>query len=198
MRCARNREQGFSLIETLIVVGVMAVLMGMALINTSGTLKDYKANSAVDTVVSQLRQARQTAISQRRYVQLTIDQSFSGLAKVQHISFAVLAAFDGGAPPAAQVAEFPPATQMMGPGGVTDTPMGFGTCGAVCIAGTSGGPPTIMFNSSGGFTDGANNPVNGTIFIGMAGAANPVRAVTIMGGTGRIRAYRWTGTQWVE
>ncbi len=198
MRHTRNREQGFSLIETMVVVGVMAVLMGMALINTKNTLKDYKASAAVDTLVSQLRMARQTAISQRRYVQVTIDQSFSGVDKIQHVSFIVLATVDGGATPAPQIAQFPQSTQMMGPGGVSDTPMGFGTCAAVCIAGTSGGPPTMMFNSSGAFTDGANNPVNGTIFIGMAGASSPVRAVTIMGGTGRIRSYSWIGTKWVE
>lgn len=198
MSDAKRTEQGFSLLEALVVVGVMAVLTGIALMNTTYTLKDYRASSAADTVVSELRQARQTAISQRRYVQMTFDQSLKGTDKAQHVNFQVLATTNGGTAPAANSMQMPRGTQIMAPGTRPDTPMSFGVCGAVCVAGASGGPTTMMFNSNGAFTDGANNPVNGTIYVGLTGDSAPVRAITIMGGTGRIRAYTWTGTAWVE
>jgi len=35
--------------------------------------------------------------------------------------------------------------------------------------------------------------LNGTIFLGMNGQVSTARAVTIMGGTGRVRQYTWNG-----
>jgi hypothetical protein len=118
---------------------------------------------------------------------------------VQHVNFQIVAAISGGAVPAMNSAQLPLSTSMTIPSGITkDTPMGFGNCSAVCIASTSGGPTTMRFGPTGAFTDGVNNPVNGTIFLGTAGVNNMGRAVTIMGGTGRIRSYSWTGSLWVE
>jgi prepilin-type N-terminal cleavage/methylation domain-containing protein len=204
MRSAKNRkagkpEAGFTLLESLIVVGIMSVLIGMAVFNTSTTMKDYKLINATDVVVSQLRLARQLAITQRRYVQVTIDQTNSGPDSVQHIKYQILATANGGAVPAVNSAQLPLKTSMVIPSGITaDTPMLFGNCAAVCIASTSGGPTVMQFTSTGAFTDGANNPINGTIFLGTTGVNNMGRAITIMGGTGRIRSYSWTGTQWLE
>ena len=60
-----------------------------------------------------------------------------------------------------------------------------------------------MFNSSGTFvgsialpsyaTVGNNDPVNGTVFIGVPGDMKTARAITILGSTGRVRTYSWTG-----
>jgi hypothetical protein len=52
---------------------------------------------------------------------------------------------------------------------------------------------------------GNNNPINATFFIGVAGKVNTARAVTVLGATGRVRSYFWTGpasggasTSWQE
>ena len=67
----KNRtEQGFSLIETLIVLGIIIVLATITVFKSFGTMESYQANSAMDVVASQLRVARQLAISQRRAVQV--------------------------------------------------------------------------------------------------------------------------------
>jgi hypothetical protein len=118
---------------------------------------------------------------------------------VQHVNYQILATANGGAVPTMKSAQLPINTSMGIASGITsDTPMGFGNCSAVCIASTSGGPTTMQFGPTGAFTDGANNPINGTIFLKTTGANNLGRAVTVMGGTGRIRTYNWTGSQWVE
>jgi len=206
MRSAKNpaskqarKQAGFTLLESLVVVGIMTILIGMAVFNTTTTMKDYKLTNALDVVVSQLRLARQLAITQRRYVQVVIDQTNTGPDLVQHVNYQILATANGGAVPALNSAQLPLKTSITIPSGITaDTPMLFGNCAAVCIASTSGGPTTMQFGPTGAFTDGANNPVNGTIFLGTTGVNNMGRAVTIMGGTGRIRSYSWTGSAWVE
>ena len=83
--------------------------------------------------------------------------------------------------------------------GVPDTPMGFGNKAAIYIGNTGGGPAFMEFTSTGQFTDQTGfNTLNGTVFIGVTGQTNTARAVTIMGGTGRVRPYTYIGSSWIE
>src|SRR5450432_995381 len=66
----KRSQAGFSLVEVIIVVFIIFVLSGMAIILTQGTLQSYKANAARDGVVSQIRLARELAISKRRNVRI--------------------------------------------------------------------------------------------------------------------------------
>jgi prepilin-type N-terminal cleavage/methylation domain-containing protein len=195
MRRTRNRQQGFSLIEIMMVVVIIMIMMSIAVLNVSNILPIYKANNAQDAVVSALRQARQTAIAQRRDVQVFIDQSV-GADGVQHINCLVVTQ-PGDAPATLVSNGLPPGTQMT-LNGTPDTPMGFGNNSAVYIGNTSGGPPFMYFRSTGSFTDQTYTPLNGTIFVGIPNKVSTARAVTILGGTGRTRAYSWNGTVWNE
>ncbi len=73
MKVTKKREQGFTLLEALIVVGIMAILMGITIIGSMGPMQNYKANAALDVVSSQLRVAREISITQRRDVQITVE-----------------------------------------------------------------------------------------------------------------------------
>jgi type II secretory pathway pseudopilin PulG len=200
MRKRRPQEQGFTLLEALIVIGIMFTLAGIAVIQSFGSLQAYKANSAQDTVVSQLRVARQLAISQRRFVQV----QFNTLATPPTVSYTVLPRINSGdAAQAPVTVVLPQQTGYMQESGTGDTPMAFGTCGSagICIAGTSGGPAFMQFTSSGQFTDSTGvNPIDGTVFIGISNNKNTARAVTIMGATGRVRPYTYVGgtSGWIE
>ena len=197
MRRIRKQENGFSLLEAVVVIGIMMVMMGFAIFKSTSMMPNYKADSALDVVVSTLRQARQTAITQRRDVEVWIDQTFSGTDQVQHINYQVVA-ISGDQPQPLVSVGLPRGSQMVLEPGVPDTPMGFGNNSAVYIGNVGGGPPVMKFRSTGAYTDPVYSPLNGTIFIGVPSQAFTARAVTIMGGTGRVRPYTWTGTTWIE
>jgi hypothetical protein len=73
-----------------------------------------------------------------------------------------------------------------------DTPDNFGRPQAVWF----GGAASVRFTADGMLTDGAGNPVNGTVFLGQPGRPLTSRAITIFGATATIRSYRWNGSAW--
>lgn len=204
MKRSVKHQRGFTLLETLVVVGIIFTMTGILVMKSFGSMESYKANSALDVVVSQLRVARQLAISQRRTVIVTVDTTFTGGGPSQHINYQVQPRPNSGDAPGPVVSvALPGQTRYVLPAGVSDTPMAFGTCGgnAVCIGNVNGGPPIMQFNSTGTFTDGTGlTPLNGTIFVGLPNQPLMTRAVTVMGGTGRVRPYTYTGPTggWIE
>jgi type II secretory pathway pseudopilin PulG len=196
MRRTKKQEDGFTLLESVVVIAMMMIMMSFAIFRSSNMIPNYKADSAQDVVVSTLRQARQLALTERRDVQVWIDQGFSGPDSVQHINYQVVT-IAGDTPQALVSFGLPKQTQFVLEG-VADTPMGFGNSNAVYIGNVSGGPAIMKFRSTGAFTDSLYNPQNGTVFVGIPSQPFTARAVTIMGGTGRVRPYSWTGTAWIE
>lgn len=185
----KHRDAGFSLIELIIVIAVIGIVAAFALINIFAILPGYRADQAMNQVFSQLRAARQLAISQRREVQV----QFTGTGTIQVTEIELVGAN----------VVFPPVTWEGGVQyylmpAVPDTPMAFGNCAAVCLENLVGGPPTMKFTPSGTFIDAGNTLVDGTIFLGTPGNPMTARAITILGATGRIRQYHWNGTTWQE
>ncbi|MGC2765469.1 MAG: prepilin-type N-terminal cleavage/methylation domain-containing protein [Candidatus Acidiferrum sp.] len=196
MKKTIRTERGFTLLETVVVIGVMMVLMGIAIIQSFGSMESYQVNSAQDVVVSQLRVARQLAITNRRTVQVWIDTSPESDGHY-HVKYQVQPA-----PQTNEVAgpivsvPMPGTAQFILETGVPDTPMAFGNSAPVFIGNppVSGGPPIMQFNPTGTFTDNTGtNVIYGTVFIGVPNKMATARAVTIMGGTGRVRAYTYAG-----
>ena len=204
MRKTKRREEGFSLVEAMVAVGIMLTVMAFAMVQSFGSIESYRVNSAMDVVVSQMRVARQLAISQRRNVTV----SFSTSTNPQTITYQIVATSGPSAtadtyqPPAVTI-PIAPQVSFTQVSGVPDTPMAFGTCSGagICIGGLGGGPAIMEFTSVGQFTDSTGvNTLNGTIFLALPTQVNTARAVTIMGGTGRVREYTYTGSVkgWTE
>jgi hypothetical protein len=55
-----------------------------------------------------------------------------------------------------------------------------------------------MFTSEGTFTNVDGDPVNISVFLGVSRVPTSANAITILGATAAIRAWRWDGRQWVE
>jgi type II secretory pathway pseudopilin PulG len=203
MRKIRRGEQGFSILETMIVVGIILIMLALAVAQSFGSMESYRANAAMDTIISQLRVARQLAISQRRNVTV----SFSTATSPQSITYQVVANPGDIVVPTPVTVPISSLVNFKGMTGEPDTPMAFGTCSGaygICIDNVSGGPPIMEFTSVGQFTDNTGvNTLNGTVFMVIPGQLPTARAVTIMGSTGRVRSYTYVGgsttsTAWIE
>jgi len=205
MKKSKRREEGFSLVEAMVAVGIMLTVMAFAMVQSFGSIESYRVNAAMDIIVSQMRVARQLAISQRRNVTV----SFTTGSTPQKITYQVVADYGTNLAtadtyqPLAVTIPIPPQVSFTQVSGVPDTPMAFGTCSGagICVGGVSGGPAVMQFTSLGQFTDSTGvNTLNGTIFLALPGQVNTARAVTIMGGTGRVREYTYTGSTggWIE
>ena len=184
-------QQGFSLLEILVAVAIISVVLVMAMLNYGSILPNYKANSAMDQVLSQMRSARERAISHRREVQV----QFIGTNQLQMSELWTL-----GTPPVERPVSFEGGAQFIVFSSVPDlpAPYNFGNSAPIYFGGLSGGPPIMKFSTTGAFIDGGNSLVNGTVFLGIPGKPSTARAISILGATGRVREYHWDGTQWQE
>jgi prepilin-type N-terminal cleavage/methylation domain-containing protein len=186
---SRNAHSGFSLLEVLVVIGMISVVLSMTIISFTSILPNSRANSAMDQVLSQMRSAREQAIAHRREVQV----QFVGTNQLT-----ISEIWLRGNPPPPVTYTFEGGAQYIVFAGIPDTPMGFGNSSPINFANMTGGPPIMKFTTNGGFIDGNNNPVNGTVFLGIPGKNGTARAITILGATGRVRQYHWDGGQWQE
>jgi prepilin-type N-terminal cleavage/methylation domain-containing protein len=178
-------DAGFSLIELGIVMLVIAVVSGVALVNVSAILPGINANTAMYQTIAQLRAGREMAIAQRRDILL----NFLGDNQIQLLRV-----------------EIPAGTTLMSTvtlengiefrlfGGVPDSPDSFGNGAAVDF----GAATSLVFLSDGTLVDENGNPLNGSVYLGLADHPETARAVTILGATGRVRGYRWTGDSWIQ
>ena len=176
-------DSGFSLPELMLTIGIIAVVSAIAVFQFSAAQPTIKGDGAMRVVLAQLNTARELAISQRRNMRL----QFAGLNGLQIVRQDV---------PSGTTVEgsvvFERGAQYFLPPGLPDTPDGFGRTQPVDF----GAATSVMFSSDGTCINQSGNPVNGTIYIGLPGQPLSSRAVTVLGATGRIRGYRWTGSTW--
>jgi type IV fimbrial biogenesis protein FimT len=184
-------QRGFSLLEILTGLAIISIVLAMGMLNYSTILPNYKANSAMDQLLYQLRSARERAISHRREVQV----QFGGTNQ-----FTVTELWLVGTAPPATTVSFEGGAQYIVFSTIPDlpAPFNFGNTAAVYFGGVSGGPPVMKFSTTGSFIDGGNTLVNGTVFMGIPGKPSTARAISVLGATGRVREYHWDGTQWQE
>jgi prepilin-type N-terminal cleavage/methylation domain-containing protein len=187
-RPSSRTERGFSLLEIIIVVSMILIALSAAILQTSTLLPSLRANSAMNQVFSQLRDARDIAMTQRRWVQVQFvgnNQITTTIIEPVGVSPSTTITLEGGA-------------QFLLFSGIPDTPMAFGNSSPIYINGVTGGPSTMNYTSTGAFADGNGIPISGTVFLGISGKSSTARAVTILGATGRTRQYHWDGKAWQE
>jgi prepilin-type N-terminal cleavage/methylation domain-containing protein len=177
------RDAGFTVIELLVVMVISVTMLSLSMGGFVSALDTVRGDASMNKVQWQLKLARETAINQRRSVEVRFTppnflsvvrrnipngETVISTAVLEHrTSFLVFPAFP-------------------------DTPDGFGNAAAIDF----GGAAAIMFNAQGQLVDGTGATLNGSIFIGRVGAPATARALTVFGPTSTIRTYRWNGSEW--
>jgi type II secretory pathway pseudopilin PulG len=198
-----DNERGFSVVELVTVIMIMLVISAMAVIELQPMIEQVGGNAGLDEVKAALREARETAISQRRSIAI----KFVGNNEIELFQMVVTGT---GATATVVEATSPFDTiilngrsQFLTFKGETDTPDGYVPGGltvpdGIYAANVDGGPTGGMqFQSDGTFTNSTGNPINATFFIGVSGTNTAGRAATVLGNTGRVRGWYWTGGGWV-
>jgi hypothetical protein len=177
------------------------VICAMAVFTLQPALQNANCDAAMDQVLGQLRQAREYAITNRRYVQV----SFATVANIPQITLTQRNDLTSGAgftnPVLSTVAIHAP--EQFFYGGGPDTPDALGqplAGGGIEFGGISGGPiGGMLFQSDGEMVNGVTYlPINGTVFLGQTGPNTTARALTVLGATGRVRAWKGSGTGWAQ
>jgi prepilin-type N-terminal cleavage/methylation domain-containing protein len=191
---------GFSLIETLLVIAILAIVAGIAIPVSNTVIGQGKADSATSVTLAALQEARARAIAERRNFRLEFctlptppcEPAAEGVTpNVILVSREELA----GAPPtviSTTVLEGGQGFRLLE--GVTPLDE-FGADGEIHF---TGAPGPVRFTTDGSLIDSTGDPVNGTIHLANLVDVSSVRAVTILGATGLMQTWKWTGSQWHE
>jgi prepilin-type N-terminal cleavage/methylation domain-containing protein len=184
-------QGGFTLAELMVVVGLLGTLAVMAMMVSPAFTNQAKADAGTEQVLDLFRSAREVAISQRR----NIEVRFVGSTGLQTVRRDIGTGGVQTGTTTLRTIELENKMQFrIDPAVTSDTPDHFGNGSATAFGATG----SRMFTSEGTFVDANGDPLNGTLFISNPAIANSQRAVTVMGATALIRAWRWDGRQWVE
>jgi prepilin-type N-terminal cleavage/methylation domain-containing protein len=191
---------GFSLVEMMVVVGLAAVLTGMAVVQIGNSRPATVGDGGMRVVLGQMNQARQTAIQQRRYVRVVFTTPNLMQVVIENTTSASTTAICL-ATPACTVLTSPVLEGNVQFGlvtGVPDTPDAFGSNAAAFNGGpvAFGSATFVRFAPDGTLVNQNGVFTNGTVFLAVPSTTLSSRAVTVLGSTGRVRGYRWIGNQW--
>lgn len=185
-----HRDQGFSLIEMVVVVGLIAVVSAIAIPVSISTISRARADSSAESTFRAISAARTRAIAERRNIYLTLEspnrirlerQEIDDVGQVVGLTEVANSILEGGQ----EFRQFP---------GQGDTEDDFGASAPI----NYGGPMPVMFTTDGSLVDAAGDVVNASIFVGVPNQPTTARAVTILGVSGLMRTWKWDGTKWVD
>lgn len=176
-------ESGFTVIELLGVLVVTLSVLGIGLGGFSMALNTVRGDASMNKVLWQLKLARETAINQRRSVEVrfTLPNFMSVVRRNIPSGETVIS-----------TAVLEHQTVFYAFSSMPDTPDGFGRASAIDF----GAATAVMFNAEGQLVDQAGNIINGSVFVGKVNAPMTARALTVFGPTSAIRTYSWNGSAW--
>ena len=182
---ARRSTRGFTLIEAMVVVGIIMIASAMFFISIQPGLKQARVNNAYNSVLMTMRRARETSISERRVYfvtftaprTMTITQAATGIVTN---TFTLPSDVSFRAEPGI-------------PNTAAKTPDHFGTASAAIDFDqgvTLGAKNVLYFQPDGSAQDVNSNVNNGVLYIARTGDILSSRAITVWGSTGRLRGWR--------
>lgn len=202
LRTPSSSAAGHSLVELLIVVAIVMIMMSFVLFGVTGHKNAYKSDDETMRILSVLREASQMALTQRQPMRVELDatnktikiydENLAGAGDDQQVRVVYLensAFVREDVAPATITAPTPP------------------NYTAAAFTGTSPKVWKIWFRRDGTVTDNASPPIptSVTLYIWPPDPANTnnaknkkqVRAITIFGGSGVIRFWKYNGTTFI-
>ncbi len=180
--------RGFSLLEMMAVIAIGLIISVMALVTLQPTLRYTRVTNAYNITLMAMRQARDTAISQRQVYFVTFTHNAvppDQITITQGATGAVVNTFTIPNDTAFRV--------QVGLPGAGSTPDNFGT-GALAIdfdQGIGGGNKNVVYFYPDGTVEDVNgNLNNGVIYVARTNDLYSSHAITVWGATGRLRGWR--------
>jgi Tfp pilus assembly protein FimT len=183
--------KGFSLVEMIMITGIISVMMVSVTMIMPSFVKEARADASAALTLNALRIARDRAIGDRRNIAVIFTQP-------KHIEVIRRGIF-GEADETIEELDLEGNQKFLHFDETEDTLDDFGLINEpVAFGPTQGDIPPLMFTSEGTFTDATGDPINGTLFLGTPGELESARAITIFGATALLHLWRWDGKQWAE
>jgi Tfp pilus assembly protein FimT len=181
-----RRADGMTLIELILVIGILTVTLGFAMGVTSYAVKQQRADGAHTAAVAAIELARTRAVSERRDYQLLFTlPNHMQVYRVEVPSGTTTLIYDTYLENGQRFYKF----SSIG----VDTPDHFGGTAEINLGST-----TARFTSDGSMIDASGDVLNGTVYIASPPDVASARAITIFGATGLVHAWKWNGSQWLE
>ena len=178
---------GFSVLELLAVVTIVAIFASAAVPRIESALRESRVQTALVSVVGEMRRARQLAMDRRR----THNVIFTSPRTL------TITRIETGGNPDVQVSQITlPSDVSFTRNSISTEPDGFSTSTAFTFCGSGG---SLNFTPQGAGVDASNNLCNGVVYMGISGRMETTRAATLFGSTGRTKGFRYaqSGGTWI-
>jgi len=176
-----RNKQGFTFIELLVALAVLAVISGFSMMLVGPALKARQVEMAVRTVSLQMSRARQFSVDSRRLTRVTF-LSPRTITVEQRTP-----ASEGGIWTWVTQADLPAEMEFGVNAAVSSGPEGFGTSSAVDFSSAS----QVFFSPDGSAVATSGQISNGVVYVSRPQEVDTTRAVTLFGATGRIQRWRY-------
>jgi type II secretory pathway pseudopilin PulG len=167
----------------MLVAGLLAVISSIAVMQAATARQAYAGDGGMRVVLGQLNAAREMAITQRKYMRVVF--TAPNLVQILREDTTVSTTTMSSVPIEGQV-QFTLIT------GLPDTPDAFGQASAIDF----GTAVNVKFTPDGTMVNQDGQTWNGSVFVAIPQMPLSARAVTVLGSTGRVRGFRWTGAAW--
>ncbi len=191
---------GYSLVETLIVVALIGVLSAIALPQLIAERRLSRSVGVTREILSQLRHARQLAMSQRQAFTFQYNDITKQISIIDHNNNIGLFLFADPAYPNTAGSSVISATPLA-TGGLVQSEITYGIpaglpggalADGISMTGLTNNQLNITFQPDGSVIDAAGNPVGRAMFLYNSNAAQATAsAISVIGASGRVKIWRY-------
>lgn len=191
-RSVDTGEDGFSLLQLLVVLSIMIILTGAAVFSLAPQRRAYRTDDAAGQVINFLRDAYGRALSQRQTMRVQVDRAAMLIKIIDENTL------PGGDEKEVRREKLNPEVSVSQPtvgGTLVGVP---GPTNVYPVAVFSSNLWEVRFRSDGSVVDTAGNSVSATLFFSLVNPkttdTNLIRAITLFGPSGSVRLWRYTGS----